>query len=315
MTYWYPGGQLAISLLNERFPKATVILGGCYATLCHEHASATSGAHKVWKGDYPVEAIADLYPAYDLLADREILPVHLTRGCPFKCSYCASRLLHPRFTMRAPESLLEEIMYYRTAFGTERFVFYDDALAYRSDEGLKPFLRMIVESDVEMTFYPPNGIHARLVDEELAELLMRARFRQIRLAAETTDERLQKSTGGKVTNSDLIAAVRALKNAGFREGEIGAYLMIGAPWLDAQRTARDIEFVHSLGITVDLASYSPIPGTKDHQDLIAKGTIPADLDPLWHNKTIFGDLFDPLYGEKVKEMRMYVSRLNKELTR
>lgn len=317
MTYWYPGVRLAIGLIKERFPGAMVTLGGCYATLCHEHASSTSGAHKVWKGDYPAGAdgAGDCHPAYDLLVDREILPIQLTRGCPFNCSYCASRLLSPRFTMRDPAALFAEVMRYRAAFGTERFVFYDDALAYRSDEGLKMFLRMVIESDAGIAFYTPNGIHARFIDVELAELMMRAHFRHVRLSMETTDEGLQKSTGGKVTNSDLITAVKFLKNAGFREGALGVYLIIGAPWLDVQRSMRDVEFVRSLGITVDLASYSPIPGTKDYEDLIANGTIPADLDPLWHNKTIFGDLFDPSYGEKAREMRLYVSKLNKALKR
>jgi len=315
MTYWYPGVRLAIALLKERFPGANVTLGGCYATLCHAHASSTSGAHKVWKGDYPgaSHGAGDFYPAYDLLVDKGVLPIQLTRGCPFRCSYCAAHLLAPAFTVRDPAALFAEVMRYRTAFGTKRFVFYDDALAHRSDEGLKIFLRMVVQSGPDITFYTPNGIHARFIDEELAGLMMKAHFREVRLSAETTDEGLQRSTGGKVTTSELTMALKLLKNAGCRGGDIGVYLMIGAPWLDIEKTMRDIEFVHSLGAKVDLASYSPIPGTRDYEDLVASGTIPPDLDPLWHNKSIFADLLDSSYSEKVREVRLYVSKLNRAM--
>ncbi len=313
MTYWYPGVRLAIALLKERFPGAAVTIGGCYATLCHEHAAVASGADTVWKGDFREcpHGAGDHYPAYDLLADKGILPIQLTRGCPFRCSYCASHLLSPCFTMKDPAALFAEVMYYRSSFGTRRFVFYDDALACRSDEGLKRFLRMVVYSGADIAFYTPNGIHARFIDADLAGLMMRANFSEVRLSVETTDEGLQRSTGGKVTTGDLITAVKLLKDAGFCKDNLGVYLLTGAPWLDIKKTMRDIELIHSLGVKVDLASYSLIPGTKDHEDMISSGAIPPDLDPLWHNKTIFADLLDPSYGEKVRELRLYVSKLNR----
>ena len=60
-----------------------------------------------------------------------------------------------------------------------------------------------------------------------------------------------------------------------------------------------------------LASYSPIPGTMDYKMLIKTGVIENNMDPLWHNKTIFPRLLKPSYIEKIQEIRRFTSNLNK----
>lgn len=314
MTYWYPGVQLAIELAKEYFKDAPILLGGIYATICYKHASYTSGADIICKGAYLDSELffeKGFYPAYDLLQDKTMLPVQLTRGCPFKCSYCASRLLSPYFEMRNPVDLFEEVMFYNKTFGTRNFLFYDDALTYKSIDGIKQFLRMIIAVKPEFTFHTPNGLHAKFIDEELADLLKKANFKDIRISLETTDKDLQEFTGAKVTNDDLKRALRNLKEAGFSKNDLGVYLLIGAAWLDIEKTKMDVVYINSLGAKAILASYSPIPGTKDYKILTANKIIKRDMDPLWHNKAVFPELLVPSYLEKIQEMRRFTAALNK----
>ena len=49
-------------------------------------------------------------PAFDLLRDRTWLPVLTSRGCPLRCTYCASSLLSPGFEQRPAASVLAEIL-------------------------------------------------------------------------------------------------------------------------------------------------------------------------------------------------------------
>ena len=75
-----------------------------------------------------------------------------------------------------------------------------------------------------------------------------------------------------------------------------------------------VEFVHSLGIKVNVNEYTPIPGTKDWRELVDKGLINEKLDPLLLNNTIL-----PLWWsasmseEEVEEVKQYARKLNSRL--
>jgi len=310
MTYWYPGVQLAIKILKDFFPKTPITLGGIYATLCYEHAKENSGADYVWNGDYVKEKGSEVLPAYDLLEDKGMLPVFTSKGCPYKCSYCASRFLNPRFLQRDPVVVFEELTYYMREFGTQKFVFYDDALFYNSKRGIKKLLRIINASGIKFDFYTPNGLHARFVDEELAYMLRKAGFKDLRLSLETSDSRVQRITGNKVSNKDIKRAILLLKEAGFEKKDIGIYILVGAPWLNIEKTRDDIFFINSLGAKAVLVSYSPTPKTKDYEVLIESGIIESDMDPVWHNKAVFSERLMPGMVDEIKSLRRFTAKIN-----
>lgn len=313
MTYWYPGVFLAISLLKKHFPDVKITLGGIYATLCYGHARKYSGADAVWKGDYlPNDHFLEssFYPAYDLLRNKQILPIQLTSGCPHNCSYCASKTLKPKVFLKDPVDLFEEIMFFRKIYGARSFVFYDDALLFDSEYGIKRFLRLIAASGHDFTFHTPNGLHARFIDDELAHLFKAANFRDLRISLETSDYEMQMMTGGKVTLNDLKLALRNLREAGYSKNDLGIYILIGAPWLPIDKSMDDVMLVNSMGAKAVLASYSPIPKTRDYALLLKKGILKKDTDPLWHNKTIFSELLSPSYGKKIQEIRRITAKLN-----
>ena len=50
MTYWYPGVFALIKIIREIMPDVPILLGGIYATLCHEHAVKHAGADEIIAG-------------------------------------------------------------------------------------------------------------------------------------------------------------------------------------------------------------------------------------------------------------------------
>ena len=86
---------------------------------------------------------------------------------------------------------------------------------------------------------------------------------------------------------------------------------MGASYIDMENTMDDIIFINSLGAKAILASYSPIPGTLDYKVLVKNKIIKNNIDPLWHNKTIFSELLMPAYIRKAREIRRFTSNLNK----
>lgn len=299
-TYWYPGAMVFADLLRRIFPRAHLILGGVYAALCPEHAK-TLGFDKVVSASDPLEVVRSLEavlgvalgiatysdffsvpPAFEFYP-RLFYGVLLTSlGCPFSCTYCASRVLAPSFFQRPPEEVVEEIRYLHERFGVRHIAFYDDALLFRAEHHFLPLAESIVRLGLPVSFHLPNGLHARYVTRDVALFLKRARFTTIRLSLETASPEWQKQSGGKVTNELFEGAVRALQEAGFSPGDIEVYLLFGWPRVEEEEVLASVTYVRSLGLVPRLALYAPTPRTRDYETFFAH-----EEEPLWHNKIAF----------------------------
>ncbi len=321
MTYWYPGVFEVIRLCKKYLPETPVILGGIYATLCTEHAVTLSGADYVYQGrigDDFVEILEQMgiriekqnpitpYYKMNFYKNTPYAPLLTSEGCPYRCSYCASGLLYTHYRRRPIESILKEIkeLY---SLGVRDFAFYDDALLYRPDEHIKPLLYSVIKEGMDIRFHTPNGLHARYLDQEVAQLMYRSGFKTIRLSLETVDPERQTLTGGKVKNKELDFAIHNLKEAGFTREQIGVYLMYGLPGQGLKEVIQGIEYLMSRDVRIHLAEYSPIPGTRDWELLIKKGIIHNDIDPLLTNNTVFSILCAHYDREELRRIKEKVS--------
>jgi radical SAM superfamily enzyme YgiQ (UPF0313 family) len=217
-------------------------------------------------------------PAFDLLPFLDQVPILTSRGCPFRCTYCASRLLEPRFRRRDPLAVAAEILHWHEKLGIVDFSFYDDALLVNPEEMIRPLLHAIIRRGPGLRFHCPNGLHLREVDNETACLLFRAGFRTLRFGFETADENRQERTGGKARFRDLERAMRSLRKAGYREGEVGVYLLCGLPGQSAEEIAAGIDCVRGCGARPILAEYSPIPGTALWEEALRASRYPIDRE-------------------------------------
>jgi len=336
MTYWYPGVFEVIKRVKLLFPKVPVVLGGIYATLCGDHARKFSGADYVirGRGELRILKIADElagikrnyskisveldelpYPAYHLMGKVRSVSMLTSLGCPFKCSYCASRLLQPILRQRKPEKVIEEINYYVSRFGVKDIAFYDDALLINPKKHIIPILDMIMKENFgDVRFHTPNGLHIRYIDKELAERLFQANFKTIRLSFETSNPERQKNSCYKASNYDLIRAVENLKMAGFQDKDIEVYVMMGLPGQSLEEVLTTIEFVHHLKAKINIVEFSPIPGTEEWERAVRDYKLDPD-EPLLQNNSIFPTREKDMDFERFWQVKNYAAQLNSTLER
>jgi len=330
MTYWYPGAARAIELVKQIFPAAPVVLGGVYASLCRDHAVKTSGADYVIIERDPnavvrvVDQIVGVvsqavyhvfpehapFPAYDLYPRLESVSLLTSVGCPYRCTYCASQRLCPTFVQRSPDAVFDEMRHYVVERRVRNIAFYDDALLVNAPHHLEPLLERVIEAKWPCFFHTPNGLHARYINERLAQLMFRAGFQSLRIGLETVDAERQQHTGGKVTGDEFRQAIETLKRAGFQGHQIGVYLFVGLPGQPLEETEATIRFVNSLGVLALLCEYSPIPGTPAHAQLVQEGFLSEDDDPVIHNNTIFLYLKERHTFEQVQRLKDLTRALN-----
>jgi radical SAM superfamily enzyme YgiQ (UPF0313 family) len=82
-------------------------------------------------------------------------------------------------------------------------------------------------------------------------------------------------------------AVSNLERAGYRRGQLGAYLLFGYPGQTMADMEISLAFIKDLGLVPHLAVFSPVPGTADFLELQRQGVLATPLDLLETNKMYF----------------------------
>ena len=290
MTYWYQGVKEVTEHIRNVWPKAKIILGGNYVTLCCSHAQGLgadllvegTNLEPLWEhlGIEPDSKQPALWEAYDKL---NVGVLKLSDGCPFDCSYCSVPKVYGKFKARPLERSLAELQLLAKR-GVENIAFYDDALLFEPEKVFVPFLEEVLKRNIKIDFHSPNGLNARFITRQLAELMVQAGFKTFYLGFESTSLEWQRSTGSKVSSDELARAVNHLTAAGADPKSITAYQILGHPHIKTQQLEASMNFVNSLGIHGMLADFSPIPGTPDGEE--CRKWVDMD-EPLFHNKTAF----------------------------
>jgi len=331
MTYWYPGPFEVIRLVKSYFPRVPVVLGGIYATLCPDHARNFSGADLVIEGAGEIQMlkIADgiagikrnyskidfhpedlIYPAYHLLRETRAVAMLTSRGCPLKCTYCASSILQPSFRQRKPSAVIKEIEYYQKRLGAVDIAFYDDALLLNLRQHFLPILESLQGLE-GLRLHTPNGLHLRYIGGKVAGMLRQANFRTLRLSFESINPARQRDSSFKVNCEDLIRAVKNLKQAGYCSPEIEVYVMMGLPGQSFEEVEASIRFVHQAGAKVKLVEFSPVPGTQEFKKALLVNSHLAD-EPLLHNNTILATSQEIDFPE-MEKLKTLTRELNSSL--
>jgi radical SAM superfamily enzyme YgiQ (UPF0313 family) len=305
MTYWYSGVQETIQAVREAFPSVPVLLGGIYASLMPDHAYRHCRPDEVVTGpgefsmfralfrhtgiDLGHDILApdvDFVPTLDLMRRVRFLPLITTRGCPYRCAYCASNKLAPFFVRRSPDDLATEIETAIERYGIRDIALYDDAFLVDSAPHALPLFEKIAERVPQARWHAPNGLHAAAITPTVATAMKRTGFQTVRLGYETASDGFHAQTGGKTTLNYFVSAVRNLEDAGFAREQIGAYVLVGRPHQTPDQIEQDVDTVLEAGAFPKLAEYSPIPGTRMWQEALATARFPIDREPLFHNCTL-----------------------------
>jgi radical SAM superfamily enzyme YgiQ (UPF0313 family) len=302
MTYWYPGVVAAARMAKEIWPRAPVVLGGVYATLCPEHARAIEHVDLVVQGpledpgnwsavwrwfgrsapEIPEEA--GMAQALDLYPEPGFSVILGSRGCPFSCAYCASKQLQPAFRFRDPERVLSGVQADLDR-GVRDFAFYDDALLVEPERWLAPLLRRLASGPERVRLHTPNALHVRHLTPDICRLLSRAGCCTVRLGLETS--KFRERWDAKLTAEEWRSGLARLFEAGFRHDQIGAYILFGLPGQDPGEIEQSIRFARSFGIRPHLAHYTPIPGTRLFETARKHSPYPLESEPLFQNNSVW----------------------------
>ena len=220
-------------------------------------------------------------------------------GCPLKCSYCASRMLSSRVRLKDPDKVISRAGEYVEKYNIKNIAFYDDALLYNFNTQLKIFLHAMGKKGPDLIYHTPNGLHIKSITEEIAESLYRFNFKTLRLSLETSDARVQKITGKRISRKMFIRVMKYLHKAGFSPEGLEVYVLFGLPQQGLNDIKDTIKFIKDHGGRPKIVEYSLIPGTEDSRQYYNN----KNIDPLLTNNSIFYQTFTSFTSDDLFELR------------
>ena len=230
------------------------------------------------------------------------LNIATTRGCPFKCNWCAKPIYGNRYNTRSPEKVVEEIEYLLNNYSPHHFWMCDDIF------GLKPgwvqqFRDLVKEKNLKFKYKIQSRVDL-LLQEDTIDALAQSGAETVWVGAESGSQKILDAMDKGTKVEQIHQATKLLQSKGINTAFFLQFGYLGETKEDIQKT---IDMVLQLmpddiGISV---SY-PLPGTvfyeKVKNDLKEKANW-TDSDDL---AVMFRSTFSPQY---YKKLHRYVHKL------
>jgi anaerobic magnesium-protoporphyrin IX monomethyl ester cyclase len=271
----------------------------------------------------PRQVLRDLddlpLPAWDLVdidSYRKIWESHhgyfslnlaTTRGCPFKCNWCAKPIYGNRYTSRSPGHVAGEIEALLSRYSPDHFWMSDDIF------GLKPgwvqeFANVVSERGLKFNYKIQSRVDL-LLQEDTLDALVRSGVETIWVGAESGAQKILDAMDKGTTVNQIYEATRLMKGKGIKVGFFIQFGYLGENRADIDSTLKMILDLmpDEIGISV---SY-PLPGTKFYEkvkDQLKEKQNWSDSDDL---ALMFRSTYSSAYYKKLHQYVHAVYRKHK----
>jgi len=188
-----------------------------------------------------------------------------TRGCPFKCNWCAKPIYGSRYNSRSPQNVIDELKLLKASYNMGHIWFCDDIF------GLKPgwvneFARLIKQENLNFKYKIQTRADLLLQDDQI-EALAASGCENAWIGAESGSQQILDAMDKGTTIGQIYTATRLLKKHGIKPSFFIQFGYLGETKADIDMTIKMINDLlpHEIGISV---SY-PLPGTVFYQKVKA----------------------------------------------
>jgi len=221
------------------------------------------------------------------VATRRFTSIVSSRGCPFRCSFCACRkFARGVWRPRSVESIMAELMLLYSQ-GFRQFLFVDDNFTLNLRRVVK-LCRQIRKEKLDIDWFCDSRVDNCSYD--VFREMVRAGCCMLYFGVESANQRILNYYKKGITPDHTRRAVRSARKAGV-DIIVGSFI-VGAPDETRPEIQNTLRFAHELDIDVpQLNILSVFAGTDSWNDMVAKGFI--DEEKYWETGT-FASQVSPL---------------------
>jgi len=212
-------------------------------------------------------------PAWDLVDMNEYkliwresgqkftLNIATTRGCPYKCNWCAKPIYGNRYNTHSAAYIANHIEFLRSSYGVRRFWMCDDIF------GLKPnwvrsFNDELKNRRLNIRYYIQSRVDL-LLKEDMIDLLAESGLEEVWVGAESASQKILDAMDKGTKVEQIYEATNLLKQKDIRVAFFLQFGYLGENGDDILKTIGMVKDLmpDNIGISV---SY-PLPGTKFYE--------------------------------------------------
>jgi len=215
--------------------------------------------------------------------------VSTSRGCPFRCAYCASSTIKALyggrrfFRLRSPVKVVEEVVALTGRFPFIRWIYFaDDDLFATPISRLEEFTRLWRER-VGLPFYATTAPWS--YDETKAALLRDAGLEILNIGIQSVSERSARLYRRPTSRETLARVTASVARLGLRQPPVYDFILDNPYETDADRL-ENLDFILSLPrpLRLQLFSLVAFPGTELYDRMKADGLL-ADEAAMIYSKS------------------------------
>ena len=178
-----------------------------------------------------------------------------SRGCPFRCNWCAKPISGNRFHLRSAAAVAEEMGMLKSA-GVDHVWFGDDVFAL-NHHWVREFAEEVTRRHAAVPFKVQS--RADLMSEQTVQDLKKAGCAEVWMGVESGAQSILDAMDKGITLSTVVVARERLREAGIRACFFLQFGYPGETWVELQETIALVRKLRPDDIGISF-SY-PLPGT------------------------------------------------------
>ncbi|AXT50480.1 radical SAM protein [Aquimarina sp. BL5] len=224
-----------------------------------------------------------------------------TRGCPFKCNWCAKPIYGNRYNTHSPEYIVKHIQYLQKKYKVERFWMCDDIFGL-TPGWVQDFNLELKKQNVTLQYYIQSRVDL-LLKEDTIDALAESGLQEVWVGAESGSQSILDAMDKGTKVEEIYNATTLLKEKNIRVAFFIQFGYLGETKSDISKTIKMIKELvpDDLGISV---SY-PLPGTKFYDKVKDDLRFKAN----WTDSDDLAMMFKSTYNSKYyKKLHRYVHK-------
>ncbi|MBF0346600.1 MAG: B12-binding domain-containing radical SAM protein [Magnetococcales bacterium] len=246
-----------------------------------------------------------LPPDLALTPKDKVLSIVMTRGCPYKCTFCYHvNHLHRR---HSPEYIVNMMRESIEKYGITVFMTLDD-LIMANVKWLSALCDALIEADLGVRIFTSGG-KANLISREVVKKMKQANFFRVSLGVESGSQTILDKMHKQHSVEENGNAVKVITSEGLFTH---LNMIIGFPgetFTTLKETRKFLSELASLGlITRENVSFSyatAFPGTDLYQQAMEMGKVPTDIEQYLSEQAGLGEYRYNLCGISAKRLAIW----------